>query len=619
VERRLDMSGVNATQRRPLGELRSTNAPRAGSGRLGGGATVKKSTRPATSHPSRRCSELPVTGSAMHGKAIAGRSESAGAGGAAGSVPVHAERKADARGKCGSMEDRLSAELLRLLEERSQGKPSPQKVSPHKEVAERASEECPRRPLTRDKAGAATKTPAASRITPCAPSEPKVAAHARKTFKAASRSGGSSRPISAAPRMEQDAPQGAGLEASTRYSNEGCAAPAKHRAPEQPASSRESSRERSGNGAASASARAPKGWERVPEAKRTDAPAAPPGERARAAEGQKVAARAKATIADLIARFRNGPPQRPDQRKAAGESSSMFWWRKDGTSEADSASGEESVACSNTDAKDPGSAEGSLAQQQRVAGSASGDAGDADDDARASRGRSAKRAAGADAARTSGNGAALRNAWSELDRQSLELPGRSSAGSLASIIRGDASIHSSRSSCDGGSAARIGSEAAWRSDSQSDSECARSVKGFRGRSVSLDSRHAPSARTSVDSIDERTSAVLRQVPCHARARALFWRHQRSLALGTLSLLRLSFPSPPPPGPYLCVPHPSHALFATHALICTHNHAHAHTLTHRHLRLWTQHWIGHLTPEASVAVQVLPALSSLRCVLFLYGR
>jgi hypothetical protein len=462
----------------------------------------------------------------MRGQALADRSEATGAKGAAGSAPAHAERKADARGKGGSMEDRLSAELLRLLEERSQGKPSPQKVSPHKEVAERASEECPRRPLTRDKACAATKTPAASRITPSAPSEPKVAAHARKTFKAASRPGGSSRPSSAAPRMEQDAPQGAGLEASTSYSNEGCAAPAKHRAPEPPASSRESSRERSGNGAASASARAPKGRERAPEAKRTDAPAATPGERARAAEGQKVAARAKATIADLIARFRNAPPQRPDQRKAAGESSSMFWWRKDGTSEADSASGgEESVACSNADAKDPGSAEGSLDQQQPVAGSASGDADDADDDVRASsisvaRGRSEKRAAGAGAAPTAGNGAALRNAWSELDRQSLELPGGSSTGSLSSIVRGDASVHSSRSLGDGGLAAGHGSEAAWRSDSQSDSECTRSVEGFRGRSLSLDSRHAPSARTSVDSIDERTSVVLRQVPYRARERAL---------------------------------------------------------------------------------------------------
>ena len=541
---------AHAPQRRPLGELRSTNAPRAGPGRLGDGATSKQSTRPATAHPSRRGSELPVTGSAMRGQALEGRSEAAGAQGASDSAPAHAERKADARGKGGSMEDRLSAELLRLLEERSQGKPSPQKVSPHKEVAERASEECPRRPLTRDKAGAATKTPAASRITPSAPSEPKVAAHARKTFKAASRPGGSSRPSSAAPRMEQDAPQGAGLEASRRYSNEGCAAPAKHRAPEPPASSRESSRERSGSsGAASASARAPKGRERAPEVKRTDATAATPGERARATEGQKVAARAKATIADLIARFRNAPPQRPDQRKAAGESSSMFWWRKDGTSEADSASGgEESVACSNADAKDPGSAEGSLVQQQPVAGLATGDADDADDDARASRisvarGRSKKRAAGDGAARTAGNGAALRNAWSELDRQLLELPGRSSAGSLSSIVRGDASVHSSRSLGDGGLAAGHGSEAAWRSDSQSDSECTRSVEGFRGRSLSLDSRHAPSARTSVDSIDERTSIVLRQVPYRARARALLWRHQRSLALGSLfrSLLHLSLP------------------------------------------------------------------------------
>ena len=85
-----------------------------------------------------------------------------------------------------------------------------------------ASEECPRRPLAHRDAkggaaaktgasGAATRAPAASRITPCAPSEPKAAAHARKTFKAASRPG-SARPSTAAPRMEQQhAPQGDAL------------------------------------------------------------------------------------------------------------------------------------------------------------------------------------------------------------------------------------------------------------------------------------------------------------------------------------------------------------------------------------------------------------------------
>jgi len=547
----LVMSGrANPPQRRPLAELPRSgpNAPRAVTGgKLGGaagGAGAKHAVRPATAQPGRRGAELlePVLGLAVRGGAarapvrapashtVEPASEGANERGHGGGT-----------GAGGSMEERLSAELLRLLEERAQGQPSPPKVSPHKEVAVRASEECPRRPLAHRDAkggaaktgasGAATRVPASSRITPCAPSEPKVAAHARKTFKAASRPG-SARPSTAAPRMEQQhAPQGDALGGSKPSGGVGVgAAPAKHRAPEPPAGSRESSRERSANGAVPAGARARRSRERAPEAKRTDAAAAAAG--ARVASGEQVAGRAKSTIADLIARFRNGPPQRPDQRKAAAESSSsIFWWRKDGGSEAGSTSGgqdsQDSVSsCPHADGIHRGSAEGSLVEQPPVAGAGAGaaDAGDADDYARASRSSVARdgseeRAAGAGSAvRRDGSGA-LRNAWSEQERQSFEPPSRSSGGSVCSVSRGDGSVRSSRASGDGGAAARRGGDAAWRSDSQSDSECARALDAKSEKNLSLDSCHTPSARSSVDSIDERASVVLRQVPCPTPRRA----------------------------------------------------------------------------------------------------
>ena len=60
------------------------------------------------------------------------------------------------------------AELLRLLEQRSIQ--SMQKVSPRKEVAERAWEQCPRRLLPRSNPGkmVTSRAASASRITPCA-------------------------------------------------------------------------------------------------------------------------------------------------------------------------------------------------------------------------------------------------------------------------------------------------------------------------------------------------------------------------------------------------------------------------------------------------------------------
>jgi hypothetical protein len=114
------------------------------------------------------------------------------------------------------MEDQqLSNELLRILEERKM-LPSPLKVSPHKEVAERASEECPRRPVNThlankcpEAAGTAiavkAKKSLSGKMTPHAPSGPKLSVHARKMI--VQGNAGASRPRTAAPRIEQQAPQ----------------------------------------------------------------------------------------------------------------------------------------------------------------------------------------------------------------------------------------------------------------------------------------------------------------------------------------------------------------------------------------------------------------------------
>ena len=54
---------------------------------------------------------------------------------------------------------------------------------------------------------------------------------------------------------------------------------------------------------------------------------------ARAGERGKTGAKGRSTIADLIARFRNGPPQRPEERKVSEKesyaaSTTVFWWQK---------------------------------------------------------------------------------------------------------------------------------------------------------------------------------------------------------------------------------------------------------------------------------------------------
>ena len=187
---------VQGARRPALAELRSTNAPRPIQGPERGG-TAK---RPVSAQP-RGTSSNPTSLPS----------------GSVRSAQVSSSGQRAVEGSNGAMMEaqQLSNELLRILEERKM-LPSPLKVSPHKEVAERASEECPRRPVNTHLANkcpeAAGTTVAVKakkslcgKMTPHAPSGPKLSVHARKMI--VQGNAGSSRPRTAAPRIEQQAPQ----------------------------------------------------------------------------------------------------------------------------------------------------------------------------------------------------------------------------------------------------------------------------------------------------------------------------------------------------------------------------------------------------------------------------
>lgn len=254
-----------------------------------------------------------------------------------------------------AIDQRLSAELLRILEERSLVQSPPQKVSPHKEVAERASEECPRRPLDKGPKMAGkhnsglAKSSGSSRLTPCAPTEPKVSSHSRKTVKATARAGCRSRPQTAAPSMERSVTNGAGHEGgegnrdsaaamSKRRSAESVSVANAHRAQSAGLASRQQqqaekagpTRERNFNRPTSSSSGRGSKEEFANGGSVTSAEGTT--SQARAAEKVPAFQKSRSTIADLIARFRNGPPQRPEDRKAStnesGPAPTVFWWRK---------------------------------------------------------------------------------------------------------------------------------------------------------------------------------------------------------------------------------------------------------------------------------------------------
>ena len=369
-------------QRRPLGELKISNATgaRAGvpksapgkGGRLSAGvfgAGAQRAgapgKRPATAQPARAA----LAGGLLQPLAVPVRPRGASAHGSRGDLVI------EGTGAVGKDDSGLSAELMRILEERSL-KPQLHHVSPHKEAAERASEQCPRRPVqhcTEASAGkistvaAAAKPGAASRITPCAPKEPKASTHARKTYVAVKRTSSSARPRTAAPAVrEQTMPRHTGAKGSLSLQ-------AEHRVSAMPANRRNSDTEEchrnhpaSCNALSNGSTSVHSSKERNPsssanslasndcapgsvhssrehvQGQAADAPVTScahdpelqrPGDR-------KGGAKSRSTIADLIARFRNGPPQRPEDRKAAapaavsvGGSASMFWWRKNTASE----------------------------------------------------------------------------------------------------------------------------------------------------------------------------------------------------------------------------------------------------------------------------------------------
>jgi len=539
----LVMAGTSvrpAPQRRPLVEIKAPNAAgasqRAGAARkpaanaVGARATSAASKRPATAQPTRSTGgqqaptgianagdakalvHMPAESSTIQKQHAMGQGQLTGDG-AAGSSAV---------------DQRLSTELLRILEERSLLQ-SPQKTSPHKEVAERASEDCPRRPLggiskTRGKqgAGAATKAPSASRLTPCAPSEPKISSHARKTVKAATRNGVPSRPQTAAPNIERPvangiASQGAGdiyrdstAAAVKHKSSEPTGAATAHRTPRVGStsrqqhqnadnagcSSRERSRERTFNKPASSQERASK------EGASTSGAAAPAaagnaGSGARFAGGQKaVGTKGRSTIADLIARFRNGPPQRPEDRKVdtqTGSASNVFWWQKLQAGQPGAEGGVGGQAISDEESPENDRA-GCQPDGYDVRGCDDAEACDdlETDEHESVPGRRsiAKSSSSLDSASSGrpavlytrkGDLAALQDAWSENGSQRLEAVSRSSQGSIASI---------SRRGSPGAS-----SEAEWRPGG-SDSEF-------------LTDEGGPSARGSVESLDHRASLALR--------------------------------------------------------------------------------------------------------------
>ena len=523
----LVMAGrAHAPHRRPLGELKSTNAHRASARETHQGPAAKQRGEVVTKTGERR----PVSATPMLQPVISGTSRAFAGGGRCGaqSAKVFADPGAvsivmEGTQKDGSMDDqRLSAELLRLLEERSIQ--SPQKVSPHKEVAERASEDCPRRPLPRSNPGktGTARAASASRITPCAPSEPKAGSHARKTVKSAARTGISSRPRTAAPRIEQPAPaqrnslggrerrseQAAALAKRDNLEPTGVVQPDCISSAEPPtrqpqlrevphtttvtaaaaeqvrSGSREGRRERSFNSLASA--RASKdgttaGGDR-------DSGTAPAGSSARSKdESQKATGvKSKSTIADLIARFRNGPPQRPDERKpAAASSTSIFWWQKDKVSNQEHLEeGDKIISADGHDQKKDRSGWGHPLR------SSSGDeTGHAEERgasarssvARSSTGRSSTGSASSSAPGPGASTLSLRDAWKESARRSQEAVSRSSISSTKSSR---ASVH--------GSEAEV-----LHSGNDSDF----------GQSGADD---CSSARASIDSIDQRASVVLRQ-------------------------------------------------------------------------------------------------------------
>ena len=321
--------------------------------------------RPSTAHPTRsNGSRQPALSDRALEAKVSVHSPPDKEVGTCEQQPRKIEAKSDVNAGSSAIDERLSAELLRILEERSLVQ-SPQKVSPHKEVAERASEECPRQPLAaassmsgKHKSGPA-KSSLASRLTPCAPTEPKVSSHSRKTVKVAPRhasAGVRSRPQTAGPSMARNVTNGTGHDGGEGERDSAAAVPKRkssehvialntHRnlsagppsreqqqAEKAGPTSSERSRERNFNRPTfSTSARSSKEWSAHGGQLTSAAEGAAP--RSRAGEKGKTGAKGRSTIADLIARFRNGPPLRPEERKASEKesyaaSTTVFWWHK---------------------------------------------------------------------------------------------------------------------------------------------------------------------------------------------------------------------------------------------------------------------------------------------------
>ena len=520
-------------QRRPLGELkisRNETGARAGvpksapgkggklsAGVFGAGAqrAGAPGKRPATAQPARAA----LAGGLLQPLAVPVRPRGASAHGARGDLVI------EGTGAVGKDDSGLSAELMRILEERSL-KPQLHHVSPHKEAAERASEQCPRRPVqhcTEASSGkiatvaAAAKPGAASRITPCAPREPKASTHARKTYVAVKRTSSSARPRTAAPAVrEQTMPRQTGakgaqsLQAEHRVSampanrrnsdTEECQRnhPASCTALSNGSASVHSSKERNPSSSANSLASNDRAAGSVHSSREhiqgqaADSPVMPcahdpelqrPGDR-------KGGAKSRSTIADLIARFRNGPPQRPEDRKAAGPaaavslggSASMFWWRKNTASE-----------------EEPGDhAEG-----------AGGIQGARDIDS-CEVGKSCGSSDGSQGSETGNKGSQNPRACYERARQSFDAATRNSADSLCG------------SEMDG-----------VRQIDNSDQEVASSV------SATATVNRKQSDEVSRDSIDARASLLLRQASCTFDSS--FQSRDSSLVSGASEVSRIESP------------------------------------------------------------------------------